>query len=183
MIWFFKPYSMERDIGVAYNQYCSQVPNDNDWICLMDGDSMFLNSDYGHVIQTYIDKYPECALFIPTTNRVGATYQCYNNIRSENDSIRHHRRISKQLNGDYTIKDLSLFKVTMPCYIFKKALWNKVKFDTTGNILGIDIRFSEAIKPYGKTYRMNGLYLLHYYRLLEGKNYKGHIITEKHTVR
>ena len=174
MIWFFKPYALNKELAIAYNEYCEVVP-DNDWICLLDGDSMFLESDYGHIIQSYINKYPECKLFIPTTNRVKRKFQCYKGVISEEPNIKTHRKISKNIRKSFDIKDLSSKKsISMPCFIFSKKTWQEVGgFKNTGRVGGVDLSFSKKVLKIGPCYRMKGLYLFHYYRMCEGiKNNK-----------
>lgn len=168
-IWYFKPYAEDKDLGRAYNEYC-QLVGDNDWICLMDGDSMFLRSNYGHIIRRYIDAYPECALFVPVTNRVGKGSHCYQGKRSENPDMSHHKRIADSLCESTQVKSMDHVRYpSMPCFIFSKKTWKTVGgFDQTGRILGVDVRFSKKVMATGRAYRMEGLYLLHYYRLNEG---------------
>jgi glycosyl transferase, family 25 len=182
MIWYFKPYSFDKDLGKAYNQYCELVPNDEDWICLMDGDSMFLNSNFGHIIQEYINQYPECKLFLPVVNRIGKSSQCYKGLISSNPDIVYHRKIAKRLIEEgrqvkSLVKDPNL-SISMPCFIFQKKTWKAVGgFDETQRILGVDVRFSEKVRKLkAPIYLMENLYLFHYYRLLEGKNDKSHIM-------
>lgn len=176
MIWFFKPYSFDKRLAIAYNQYCQSVP-DNDWICLLDGDSMFLESNFGHIAQDYINKYPECKLFVPVTNRIGKKSHCYKSIRSENPDITHHRIISKKLRKSREIKDMSHVRYpSMPCFLFSKKTWEEVGgFIDNGKIMGTDVTFSKKVLDIGPCYRMNGLYLFHYYRLCEGRKFKGHL--------
>lgn len=177
MIWFFTPYSSEKSMGPVYNKYCETVP-DEDWICLMDGDSMFLESNFGHIAQNYIDRYPECRLFIPVTNRVGKKSHCFNRIRSDDPNIIHHRKISEAVRDSLEIKDMSHVRYpSMPCFLFSKKTWKEVGgFYDNGQILGVDIRFSKKTLELGPCYRMNGLYLFHYYRLCEGINSRSHIL-------
>lgn len=169
---------MEKDIGVAYNRYCENVPED-DWICLMDGDAMFLVSNYGHLIQKYIDSYPNTELFVPVTNRVGKGSHCWRGKRSDEPDMRVHKQIADQCaRSPLEVKDMNHVRwPSMPCFVFPKKVWHKVGgFDETGNILGVDVRFSQKVmEAGGSCLRMNGVYLLHYYRLNEGIRYKAHV--------
>lgn len=176
-IWYFTPYSLEKAIGKAYNEYCKIVPKD-DWICLMDGDAMFLQSNFGHIILDYINTYPECLLFLPVTNRVKKKAQCYKQNHSSDPNLVTHKKISNKLSVKRTINDLSKLEYpTMPCFIFSKKTWESVGgFDERSTILGVDWRFSKKVIEQGPCYRMNGLYLLHYYRLIEGIKSTKHIL-------
>lgn len=176
MIWFFKPYSFEKRLAQAYNQYCEIVP-DGDWVCLMDGDSMFLENNFGHIAQEYIDLYPECKLFVPVTNRVGKRSHCFQKERSKNPDIKYHREISRAICDTREIKDMSHVRYpSMPCFLFRKETWAQVGgFRDNGQIMGTDVDFSKKVLELGPCYRMNGLYLFHYYRLCEGINSKAHL--------
>jgi GT2 family glycosyltransferase len=176
MVWYFKPYSITKNLGAAYNQYCEMVP-DNDWICLMDGDCMFLRADFGHLIEKYIAKWPHTKLFIPVVNRVGKGSQCHRGKRSADPNIINHKTIADRVGNLLEVKDMNGTKApSMPCFIFSKKTYNQIGgFDETGNILGVDLRFSRKACELGKCYRMNGLYMFHYYRLKEGYKSLKHI--------
>lgn len=168
-IWYFKPYADDKNLGRAYNQYCRLVPDD-DWICLMDGDSMFLNSNWGHIAKKYIRLFPQTALFIPVTNRVGKHSQCYGDKRSEDPNIINHKILADKAAKKFQVKNMNHVQwPSMPCFIFSKKMWKLVGgFDETGRILGVDVKFSEKVMQHGDCLKMNGLYLFHYYRLKEG---------------
>lgn len=176
-IWFFKPYAEDKNLGKAYNDYC-QLAAEDDWICLMDGDAMFLVSNYGHIIRDYINRYPSASLLLPVTNRVGKGSHCYQGKRSEDPDMRNHRKIAKMLSDSREVKNMNHVRwPSMPCFVFSKKLWKQVGgFDETGRILGVDVRFSKKAMDKGDCYRMNGLYLLHYYRLNEGIHDKSHVL-------
>lgn len=165
-VWYFKPYSLSKNIAQEYNKYCSMV-HDKDWICLLDGDVMFLNSNYGHIVEKYIKQYPECEFFIPTVSRVKNKKQCYKNKRSENPNILHHRKIALKVSNSLEIEKMPKKKtITMPCYIFSKSLWEKTGgFREIETIGGVDWRFSKKARLFSPCYKMHGLYLLHFYRL------------------
>lgn len=175
-IWYFKPYDSDKNLGRSYNEYCRLVP-DSDWICLLDGDCMFLASNWGHIAQQYIMQYPDTALFIPVTNRVGKGSQCYGDKRSDDPNIKHHKALADKAAQKLMVKDMNHVRwPSMPCFLFSKAIWNQVGgFDETGRILGVDVRFSQKVMGVGSCLRMNGLYLFHYYRLNEGIRHLDHV--------
>ncbi len=39
------------------------VRDPNDWVCMRDGDTMFMLPNWGHQIKHYIEKYPDTGLF------------------------------------------------------------------------------------------------------------------------
>lgn len=177
MIWYFKPYSVTKNLGEAYNEYCKLVP-ENDWICLLDGDAMFLRSDFGHGIQEYITRKPDVKLWIPVVNRVGKVIQCYQRQRSKESNLKIHKKIADDLYSGGPKSELWKHPKppSMPCFVFSKKTWNEVGgFDETGQILGVDIRFSEKVLKLGQCQIMKSIYLLHYYRLNEGYRSKKHL--------
>jgi GT2 family glycosyltransferase len=175
-IWFFTPYDTDKNLGKAYNEYCRLVP-ESDWICLMDGDCMFLNSNFGHIATQYIKSYPKTALFIPVVNRVGKNSQCYGDKISQDPDIRHHKKIADKCSKKIEVKNMNHIRLpSMPCFLFSKKLWTTVGgFDETGRILGVDVRFSQKAMKVGDCLRMNGLYMFHYYRLNEGVRSLDHV--------
>jgi hypothetical protein len=176
MIYFFTPYSFEKNLGKAYNQYCDLVPNDSDWICIMDGDMMFVN-DFGSIIQAHITKRPDTGLFLCLTNRVKNTQQCYNGEISENSDLGYHAQIAKHLEVNKKLQVKEMNRVASGYLMcFKKETWKVVgKFYEKG-ILAVDNKFSKAILDNGLKIRiMEDLYAIHYYRLLQGIKDKSHL--------
>ena len=177
MIYYFTPYSLEKNIGKSYNNYCNLVPNDSDWICLVDADVMFLTHNFGHQLNDIIEKYPNVGLFTCYTNRIGNSLQLYNNEFSKNPNILYHREIAKKLQKEnyFKLKPLHQF-ISGHLMMFKKQTWLDVnKFDEEG-MLTIDNKFSYRVKKNGKQIMlMEGVYVFHYYRMEEGKKYKEHL--------
>lgn len=46
-----------------------ELLNPDDWVVIMDGDTIFLQPDFGHPIQRHIDLYPEAGLFTCRASR------------------------------------------------------------------------------------------------------------------
>ena len=63
MIWFFTPYSFEGNLFDTYDRYFSFVKNTEDWVVLTDGDTFFFYSNFGHIIQNCIERYPDTGFF------------------------------------------------------------------------------------------------------------------------
>lgn len=179
MVYYFTPYSINKDLGRAYNQYVDIVPNDDDWICLVDADSCFLTPDFGHTIQDIIDKYPDTGLFTTYTNRVGNLEQCYQNYISPDPNVLNHRKIAQDLvvkNKD-KVKEINKI-ISGMIMIFKKSTWKEVgKFPEDKGILAIDNRFSKRILLSGKKIRLiESIYLFHFYRMDTGIKNKKHLL-------
>ena len=177
MIYFFTPFSFQLDLGSMYNHYCQLVPNDEDWICMIDHDVNFLNTRTAYQIQDITRKYPETGLFTCVTNRVGNPHQCYKKELSMNPDINYHKDIADKLMQEQYLTVIESKRVISGLLmVFKKSTWKKVGGFKPG-ILTVDNDFSQKIMSKGlKVQIMIGVYVFHYYRLKEGKKYIKHLI-------
>lgn len=182
MIWYFTPYSIQKDFGKAYNEYANLVTNPEDWICFVDGDSQFLTSNFGHQIEEYVSVYPDTGIFTCYTNRVGNLEQCYNNRINEDSNILNHKRIALQLQKE---KRLHVKELTKPIsgmlMVIRKSVWDKINGSPEEKgILGIDNHISQRVLNEGLKIRlMEAVYLFHFYRLDTGVHNKGHLIVDE----
>lgn len=174
-LYFVTPYH-KGDLGFGYNDILKKFKHD-DWVCVMDGDVMFLNNDFGEQILNVIKKNPEAGIITCLTNRIGSQSQLYNEIMSEEGDIRKHKIIANDLhekNYEKVTKidePISGFLLCFQISTFKKA----GMFDS--GILHIDRHFANRVRELGKPIlRMDGLYVLHYYRLNEGHRYTSHLV-------
>ena len=177
MIYYTIPYSLTKNIGEAYNQYMSILPKDEDWLCITDGDIMFLNFDWGHIIQEVVDKLPDAGLITCYTNRIAKNrMQLYG---EDSHNILVHRLIAMKLDKEQRGKYLKINKkVSGFLMVIQKRTWREMGgFPAIpGQILDIDGLISRKILSMGKhIYLMEGLYVLHYYRMAEGRKYKDHL--------
>ncbi len=177
-IHYFTPFSLTKNLGEEYNKYVSLVKNDNDWICFTDADTMFMTDDYGKQIHEIVSQNQNVGLFTCYTNRVNNEHQCYMGTMNKNDSIINHRRIGLYLQ-EHKFLDLKFIEqdISGVMMLFQKKTWKQVgKFSEGTGLLGVDTYFSRKILKGGfKIAVMEGVYLLHYYRLLEGMKYKKHL--------
>jgi GT2 family glycosyltransferase len=61
--------------------------------------------------------------------------------------------------------------------IIQKKTWKEFPF--SDGLLSVDNDISRRLLRAGKPVRLiKGIYLLHYYRMCEGRNYKKHLLTE-----
>lgn len=180
MIYFFSPYSFEKNLGQAYNEYFKLVPKEEDWICFTDLDSMFLIPEIGNQLQNYINKYPETGLFTCLTNRVGNLEQCYKGEISNNSDILYHKKIAIQLKEQNNLKVKELKNIISGhLMLIQKGNWRRVGGFKNNGVLAIDNDFSKKILLNRmKILLMEEVYLLHYYRFLEGISYKQHLKKE-----
>lgn len=165
-IWYSNPFSIEKNIGKALNDFCELVP-DNDWICLQDGDMMYLTPDWGvqisEVVKTYGKDY---SLFGCVTNRLGRRTQRIKDEIDDNHNILDHYKIAMDLKIANWGKVKALDRkenIAGMFMLFPKKLWRDVKFRE--NDIAFDDSFSRDVKRKNhKMAVMTGLYVYHFYR-------------------
>lgn len=184
MIYFFSPYGLDGNLGKAYNDYCKLVPK-NSWICLVDGDTMFINRSWGLHLQEIILKYPETGIFTCLVNRVAELSQCYNHELSEETDIKYHRQLALKLQEEHRLEVEQLkHPISGHLMMFRKTTWEKVGGfmeealpQYKRNILGVDNDFSQKVLDKGFDIKLcKGFYVLHYYRLVRGRDSKEHLL-------
>lgn len=176
MLRFFIPYSFEKKICNAYDECIMSLANKDDWAGLTDGDVLFFQSNFGHMIKEYIDKYPETGMFTCYTNRISNKHQLFSAKSVKIDSIAWHYKVA-----------MDLFKNTPPSttkindmisgflMVIKKQTWLDIRKDVIKKcegkqLLSVDNIISKAVLAKGLDIRrINNLYMLHYYRMVEGK--------------
>jgi len=174
-IYYFSPFATDKNLGGAYNRYMELLPNDDDWACFTDGDTMFLCADYGQQILNVIKKYPDAGMLTCYTNRVGNIAQLYQGVMGQIADIRYHKRLAQQIWNKNKTNVIRLSKpISGHMMIIKKKTWLNNKF--VNGLLGVDNKISEdLIKKKLPIYLMKGVYILHYYRMVEGEKYKKHL--------
>jgi hypothetical protein len=179
MIYYFTPYE-EGDLGKAYNFYCNLVPNDDDWITMMDGDIMHLNMDWGKKWQDIINQNTNAGLVTCMTNRVAINNmdQVCHEMYNETDIIK-HRKYSIDLfaKNKFATKQMTGKFLSGYFFSFQKSTWKKVNGFKTNGILNIDSDFYNKVKQIKPCVVATGFYVLHYYRMMEGKDHKEHLKT------
>jgi hypothetical protein len=73
-IYYLIPYNTDKNIGIYYNEAMELLPNDNDWMVFVDGDTIFTTADYGSLIKDVIQDNPDYDMFTCYTNRVGCKW-------------------------------------------------------------------------------------------------------------
>ncbi len=174
-IYYFKPWASDGNLGKAYNKYMQLLPDDDDWACFLDGDTMFLVPDWGELIEKAIRENPNTGMFTCYTNRVNNPEQLYRGKFSEIHDIIAHRNIAKVCReiGRNKIKPLTRMISGMMMIIQKKT-WKEFHF--SDGLLGVDSDISQRLLDAGKPVCLiPSIYLLHYYRMAEGRTYKKHL--------
>ena len=177
-VYFISPFATDKNLGQAYNQSIALI-SENDWICLMDQDAMFLTPDAGQIIHEYVKRNNVEALFTCWTNRIHplAQGQLYNNEVSVNSDIKHHIKIAENQKKElYSLTQIHC-NISGFLMLISKRLWNKYKFSENGQCLGIDTEYSKCMRENNiPIYRMEGLYVWHTYRLMNGITDKRHLL-------
>lgn len=180
MIYYFTPF-IKNNLGQAYNHYCNLVPNDDDWITMIDGDVMQLHLDWGEKWSSILDNNPDAGIISCMTNRIGCPLQKVSSMFHQTNLIE-HRNFAKQLfdTYQYSVKSISRSQdYSVSCmsgffFSFKKSTWRIVSGFNDG-ILDVDTNFFKKVIQYKPCYITQGFYVLHYYRLVEGKDFKQHL--------
>jgi hypothetical protein len=177
MIHFFTPYSFQKKLFEAWDSYMNLVQDPNDWVCMMDGDVLFLLADFGHQMQEYIDKFPDTGLFTCYASRAHRQEFIRKGVDMENPSILYHYDHAENCRKTLHLQVKELAK---PCLghlmLMKKATWLLIRDkvgQTTANckILGVDVRISKAVSELGMpVLLMRGIYVLHFFRMKNGIN-------------
>ena len=175
MIWFFTPYSFQKKLFEAWDAYMNLVQDPNDWVCMMDGDVLFLIADFGHQMQEYIDKYSDTGLFSCYASRAHRQEYIRKGVDMENPSVLYHYDQSEKCRNTLHLNVKEIGKPALGhLMLIKKATWllirDRVKELTAQhNILGVDVRISRAISELGMpVLLMRGIYVLHFFRIKYG---------------
>lgn len=180
MIYYFTPY-IKGNLGQAYNHYCNLVPNDEDWITMVDGDIMQLHMDWGDKWNKILDINHHAGIITCKTNRITCPIQKIDSMFHEHN-LREHRNYAIKLFNEYgysTAKIKCSDNYNESCmsgffFAFKKSTWKLVNGFCDG-ILHVDTDFFNKVKQHKECLVANGFYVLHYYRLLEGYNFISHL--------
>jgi hypothetical protein len=168
MIYYITPYRLDKDIGRAYNDYIKLLPPDS-WICLTDGDVMFLQPDWGHFIEEIRANNLEYDLITANTNRLGDPNLCYHGEFSADMDLQHHYKIAKAARAEYgaTVEDCrGAGGVLM---LFHRKLWVEMGGFQSASFHA-DGQFCKTLRQRRKKIGIaRGLYVFHAYRLWKAK--------------
>lgn len=186
MIYYFKPYDT-RGLGVAYNRHCELVPNDTDWICLLDIDTMFFSSQR---IQEELEKviagfHPKFAAFTCVTNRAfRRSQQQLQHIREEQNLVALKRRADWQIKNRQGRVEVLRTPLNGQFLFFPKSLWRAFPFSEVGGskaspghrILGIDTDWRDRLYAAGlRIGLIHALMAVHFYRMDDPREMVGHL--------
>lgn len=180
MIYYFTPY-IKNNLGAAYNHYCNLVPNDDDWITMMDGDTMQLYTDWAEKWFSILENNPDAGIISCMTNRIGCPIQKINSMFNEKDLVVHTNFANNLFDKyQYSVKKINPSNIRSNCclsgffFSFKKSTWKTVDGFKNG-ILSVDYNFFDKVIKHHPCYIAQGFYVLHYYRLVEGQGFTDHL--------
>lgn len=171
------PYRTDKNLGVAYNEIM-RLLKPGDSACFQDGDSCHLLPDYGTIIEKYHETYPGAVLTARTNRIHHLSKQLDNGIMDEKCDIR------ELLMKAYSRKHLTTVTEIKPgegmsgvLMVVPYNVWQRVPFRETGKALGVDSAFRQDLHAAGiKILIMDALLIFHVYRLLNGNDYKNHLL-------
>lgn len=163
-VHFISPFSIEKNIGKALNDAIAQLnADDNDWICHLDQDAIWLRSDSKKQLIEILSN-TDYDLLGCITNRLGNDYQLVNGVFNE-DSITKHIEVANKLHSEnYGIIMPYMHVLAAFCLCFKVKTWKLLGGFTENNIV-FDTNFSQKAHEHKlKSGLCTGIYLLHLYR-------------------
>lgn len=171
------PYSVDKRLGAAYNEAMRRIP-DGDAACIMDYDVQLLTPDGGKIIHEYANKNPN-SLLTCFTNRVSpsAKMQLLNGEVNEDMDIRNHIQIAEEQKKHlYEVTPITTW-ISGMLMVVPKSLWQKYPFPESGKCLGVDTQYSfKLIRNRIPILRMDGLYIFHQYRIVNGVFNRKHLL-------
>jgi GT2 family glycosyltransferase len=182
MIWYFNPFSTDKKFLDAVDKHINLVTDPKDWIVLRDGDTAFIRPDWGNVIKSYIEKYPDTGLFTCYASRCHYQCQISEFAQMENPNILFHAKIAD--------KHAELFKgqvdevsrrIAGHLMVIQRKTWSRIRAEVyreaaDKTIRGVDTKISYAVLNAGLKIRlMKELYIFHYLRMAEGIGYREHL--------
>lgn len=172
------PYSLEKNLGKAYNEAMATLAED-EWGCLTDIDTCFLTPDAGVILENYASRFPDAGILTCYTNRISplSTMQLLKGRVEEDADMRRHVKLAeyqKKYLYQATEIDRDISGMLM---MISKRFWNEFSFSEDLKCLGVDTEYNRRIREAGaKILRMDGLYLFHVYRLNLGIHNKTHLV-------
>lgn len=171
MIHFAIPWDDNKNIGQSYNRTMNMV-GENDWVCFIDGDAMFLDPFFGRKLQEVIDANTEYGVFTCMASRIGCEWQRSEKIGAwYSHEITDHRKWAKEHWNEFGTECENVLnkpkgKVLGGVLILiNKKTWRKVEGFREDGMLGIDNQLhwdcQDKNLPVGL---MKGVYVYHYYR-------------------
>jgi len=175
-IYYTIPYDTNKNLGKYYNDFMKLLPNDDDFACFVDGDTIFTTYNYGLILEKTIERYPQIGCFTAMTNRVNCKWQIAPGINQDSNDIEYHRKYGNDILNIYDtfcedVTNKQLFSGFL--ILLNKKTWEKVGGFLENGMLGVDNDLhKKLIRHDEKMYLMKGVYLYHWYRNNKNKEIK-----------
>jgi GT2 family glycosyltransferase len=165
-----------RDLGWAYNREMLRTPDDSDWVCLLDADTMPTTKiDFRDILEAAIAAEPEAGAFLAVTNRLSRTcsaWQMINELPDNDFNILHHLEAGKERTQRFgaELQDVTNIDVNSSyaplsgfAFVVQKATWRAMGGFLEGRgMYGIDWDAHRRIRATGKRiYLLKGWYVFH----------------------
>jgi hypothetical protein len=179
MIYYRTIWDTGKNFGGAINREMELIPNANDWIVLLDGDTMFLTTDWGRQVELIISNNPTYAIIGGMLSRCNVPDQLHDSSRMCDFNLLNHRTIAEnRWKWHSTDVEPTNGPVAAACMMFQKGTWQANRFQE--NTVHFDSLFTHKVRHNGGRIGIaHGLYLAHLYRpwakINPGNDYK-HLI-------
>lgn len=169
VIHYLTPFDSDKNIGKAYNAAIDKLGDDNDWIVVRDGDTMFPTPQWGkHIEDSLMKAGDHYQLIGAMTNRIGGDHQRVPGMFDEWDMREHVKKAQQLQDEQYAVIEETDKGVAGFFLAFRKKTWKQIKFTENANESRLfDTVFYKAVRA--KKMRvgiMKGLYVIHLYRPL-----------------
>jgi hypothetical protein len=163
------PFSLERNLGAAYNDEMERLP-DGDWAIFADHDAMIgLTREWFRLIAEAVDFLPDAGAFVAVTNRIDAVWQRAEEADRENHDIGYHTAIAVKRLQRRTLLDITDTKgFGGVCFAVSKAAWKDAGGFADG-LLCVDHSLHFGLQRAGRrVYLHEGVYVYHRRRAFVG---------------
>lgn len=159
MIYHITPF-MKGNIGGGLNRTIECLPDDC-WVCVRDGDTMFLTHDWGERVEALVTTGYD--LIGCLTNRIGVPHHLVDGHLSRIGSITAHKLIAETHTGN-DVKEIKTGPIAGFFMLFPKSLWRQVGGFDEETIYFDSILTARAREKGAKIGVAQGLYIFHMYR-------------------
>jgi hypothetical protein len=167
MIHYVVPWKTGNIGGGINDAIAAIAPGRNDWICVRDGDTMFLTSQWGRHIEQIVDKamLESYELVGCMTNRLRAAYQLHLGYLDDDPAIGNHVQIANWRGNEFgaNIEEIPTGPIAGMFMLFPRRVWEREPFAERS--IYFDQEFTASVRRSGgKVGVALGLYLFHLYR-------------------
>lgn len=163
------PFAEDRNLGRAYNDAMSLLPEDG-WAIMVDHDVMLgLTRDWFRLVREAVDFLPEAGAFVAVTNRIDASWQRAEEAERENHDIGYHTELALKRLARRTLLDITETKgFGGVAFALSKAAWREAGGFADG-LLCVDHSMHFRLRDAGRRiYLLESWYVYHRRRAFIG---------------